>query len=91
MEAVIYVIAAIVAIVLDVCSFAFLLRAIMPIFIDVESSKFYLFVCLITEPFIVPVRFILAKLNLFQGTPFDWSFTISYLVITFIRFSLPIL
>ena len=90
METVFYVIAAIVAIVLDVCSFAMLVRALMPIFFDVENSKVYLFACLITEPFIIPVRFLLVKFNLLQGTPIDWSFTISYLLIAFIRFALPV-
>ncbi len=90
MEAVFYVIAAVIAITLDLASFAFLLRAIMPLFCDVESNRIYLFVCLVTEPFIIPVRFILVKFNLLQGSPIDWSFTISYLLIAFIRVFLPV-
>lgn len=91
MEAVFYVISAIVAITLDVCSFAFLLRAVMPLFCDVETNKIYLFVCLVTEPIIIPVRFILVKFNLLQGSPFDWSFTITYLILAFIRIMLPVI
>ena len=90
MEAVLYVIAAVVAITLDVTSFAFLLRALMPLFCDVETNKIYLFVCLVTEPFIIPVRTILVKFNWLQGTPFDWSFTITYLLIAFVRMMLPV-
>ena len=85
MEAVLYVIAAVIAITLDVVSLAFLLRALMPLFCDVETNKIYLFVCLLTEPFIIPVRAILVKFNWLQGSPFDWSFTISYLLIAFVR------
>ena len=85
MEAVLYVIAAVIAITLDLVSLAFLFRALMPLFCDVETNKIYLFVCLITEPFILPVRAILVKFNLLQGSPFDWSFTIRYLLIAFVR------
>jgi uncharacterized protein YggT (Ycf19 family) len=84
-EAVLYVIAAVIAITLDVASLAFLLRALMPLFCDVETNKIYLFVCLLTEPFIIPVRAILVKFNWLQGSPFDWSFTISYLLIALVR------
>lgn len=91
METAIYVLASIVAITLDVTSFAFLLRALLPLFLDAESSKVYLFVCLVTEPFIIPVRFILVKFNLLQNSPIDWSFTIAYLLIAFIRVMLPVL
>ena len=85
MEAVLYVIAAVIAITLDVASLAFLLRALMPLFCDVETNKIYLFVCIVTEPFIIPVRAILVKFNWLQGSPFDWSFTISYLLIALVR------
>lgn len=85
MEAILYVIAAVIAITLDVASLAFLLRALMPLFCDVETNKIYLFVCLLTEPFIIPVRAILVKFNWLQGSPFDWSFTIAYLLIAFVR------
>ena len=88
---VLIVLAKIIAITLDVASFAFLLRAIMPIFADVETSRVYLYVCVITEPFIIPVRAILQKFNLLQGTPFDWSFMISYLLLAFVRTFLPVI
>ncbi len=85
------VIARVVAITLGVTSFAFLIRALMPLFTEVGGNRFYLFVCLITEPFIIPVRFLLQKFNLLQGSPIDWSFTISYLLLVFIRTLLPVI
>ena len=91
MEAFVSVIAGIVAITLDVVSFCMLIRALLPIFFDAESSKVYLFVSLVTEPFIIPIRFILVKFNLLQGTPIDWSFTITYLLIAFVRMMLPLI
>ena len=87
----IQVLATVVAITLDVCSFAFLIRALMPIFTDVGDSKIYLFVCLITEPLIIPVRFLLVKFNLLQNSPIDWSFMLTYLLISVIRMFLPVI
>jgi len=90
-EALTYVLAAVIAVTLDLCSFAMLIRAVMPLFSDVENSRIYLFVCLVTEPLIIPVRFILTKLRLLDSSPIDWSFTITYILITLIRISLPAL
>ena len=90
MEIVFYVLATIVAITLDVVSFAYLLRALLPFFCDVTTNKIYLFVCLVTEPFIIPVRYLLVKFNWLQKSPIDWSFTISYLLIAAIRTLLAI-
>ena len=83
------VIAKIVAITLDFVAIAMFARAIMPLFLDAEKSKAYLFVALITEPFIVPVRFIMTKFNLLSSSPIDWSFTVTYLLIILIRSFLP--
>ncbi len=83
------ILAGIVSVILDAVSFCMILRMILSIFMQEESGKFGAFLALITEPFIIPVRFILAKLNILQDTPIDWSFTISYLVIIIIRFMLP--
>lgn len=91
MTQVLYVLAAVIAITLDVASLAFLVRAVMPIFCDVENSRVYLFASLVTEPFIIPVRFLLVKFNLLQDTPMDWSFIISYLILSFVRMLLPII
>lgn len=91
MIAFISVIANVIAITLDVCSFAFIVRAIMPLFADVESSRVYLFVCVVTEPFIIPVRLIMQKFNILQGSPFDWSFTITYLLFAMLRMLLPVI
>jgi uncharacterized protein YggT (Ycf19 family) len=48
-----------------------------------------MFLVCVTEPFIMPVRFIMAKFNILQNSPIDWSFTFAYLLIIFLRFILP--
>ena len=78
-----------VSLLLDAVSLAMLLRFILQFFIDPEESPLYTFLSVITEPFIAPVRFLLAKFNLLQDTPVDWSFTITYILIWLIQSFLP--
>ena len=75
---------------LDVVSFFMMLRAILPIFGVAEDSKFMLFLFAATEPFIIPVRFVIYKLNILQDSMIDWSFTITYFVLILVRMILPI-
>ena len=80
-----------ISVLLEAVSFAMLIRVFMPFFIDVEGNRLYAFLSIITEPFIVPVRFLLAKFNILQDSPIDWSFTFSYLLIALIQSLLPAL
>lgn len=56
-------------------------RAVMSLFAISEDNKLYALAYLISEPIIVPVRFLLYRLNLFQSTPLDMSFMITYLLL----------
>lgn len=60
---------------------AMFLRAILSWFIPDENNRLVQFLIVITEPFIIPVRVLLEKLNLFQNTPIDVSFFITYLLL----------
>ncbi len=91
METVFIITAKIIAVIIDVVSFAMIARMLLPLFGDAEDSKIGMFVALITEPFIIPIRFLLFKFNLLQDSPIDWSFTISYMVLIFVRMFLPII
>ena len=86
---VISTLAKIIAVALDVVSFAMLVRVILSLFPSMQETRFMVFLLCITEPFIAPVRFLLNKFNLFQGTPIDWSFTVTYLIIAILRTALP--
>lgn len=74
-------IAAFVSALLFVVQTAMFLRAILSWFIPDENNRIVQFLTVITEPFIIPVRVLLQKLNLFQNTPLDVSFFITYLII----------
>ena len=89
MEELLYFLASLVATVLDIVSFAMLARMLLSWFMPGEDNKIMIFLACITEPFILPVRFILSKVSAFQNSPIDWSFTVAYFVIILLRLMLP--
>ncbi len=89
MEETLFFIAKFVSVLLEVVSFAMIIRALMPIFIDVDGNRFYALTALITEPFVAPVRFLLEKFNIGQSSPIDWGFFATYLIIWLIQLFLP--
>ena len=86
-----YILASFVAAVLDMVSLAMIARMIFSLFDAMGESKISMFLACVTEPFVLPVRFLLVKFNILQNSPIDWSFTISYLVIVLLRMFLPVL
>ena len=89
MEQLFYLLAKTVSVLISVVSFAMLLRVVIPWFVDPMESRIYAVICLVTEPFIVPVRVILEKLDIGQNSPIDWSFMITYLLFSIIQLILP--
>lgn len=84
-----YIIAKTVSIVLEVVSFAMIIRMLLPIFIDPTESRIYAITCFVTEPFIAPVRAIMVRLNIGQDSPIDWAFSITYILIWLLSGLLP--
>lgn len=92
MIAVLYILAKTVALILSAISFAMLLRVVIPLFVqEPESNRFYVFVFVLTELFLTPVRFILDKLGIGKNSPFDMSFIIGYLLLIIIESALPVI
>jgi len=60
---------------------AMLVRAVLSWFI-MDGGKFVDFLYAVTEPFIYPVRRLLEKMNWLQGTPIDFSFMITFFIIS---------
>lgn len=85
----IYIIAKTVSVILGVVSLAMLVRAVLPWFIDPMDSRVYALACLITEPFIAPVRAVMVMLNIGQDSPIDWAFSITYILIWLLQNLLP--
>ena len=90
MEILIIIICRIIAVLLDALSIFMLARVFLPFFRVDENSRISDFLFSVTEPFILPVRFVLYKFNLFSDSMFDWGFSISYILIIFIRTILPV-
>ena len=74
-----------VDLILTAVLFAMLLRALLSIFFMGEESKFAMILYFFTEPFIMPVRMLLQKLNLFQGSPLDVSFFLTSILLAMIQ------
>ena len=78
-----------VQLLLTVISYSMLGRALMPLFIDVEESRFFLMLCIITEPFVMPVRAVMVHFNIGQDSPIDLAFTLTYIILTIVQLFLP--
>ena len=74
-----------VDLILTAVLFAMLIRALLSIFMMGEESKFAMILYYFTEPFIIPVRMLLQKLNLFQGTPLDMSFFLTSILLAMMQ------
>ena len=77
------VIKSFVLIFLSVIQLAMLLRAILSWFV-MGGGKFTNFLYAVTEPFIAPVRALFEKMNWLQNSPIDFSFMVTYLLISFL-------
>ncbi len=74
-----------VDLVLSVLMIAMFIRAILSFLMMGEDSKLGMLMYIITEPFIMPIRILLEKINLFQGTPLDVSFFLTTLIIAIVQ------
>ena len=79
-----YVISTTIHLMLNMVMLAMTLRAILSLFVNTAENKLYGIAYMISEPIIVPVRFLFYKLNLFQRIPLDISFLITYLLLRMI-------
>lgn len=74
-----------VDLILSAVLFAMLIRAILSLFMMGEESKFAMLLYMFTEPFILPVRRLLERFNLFQGFPLDVSFFLTTVLLAMLQ------
>lgn len=92
MTAALYVLAKTISLIISVIVLAMFLRVIIPLFVtEPESNRFYVFVFLITEIILAPVRVILDKMGIGKNSPFDFSFIIGYILLILIQSALPVI
>ena len=89
METVLIIFAKTVSVMLDAVYLAMLVRMILPFFVNPEDNRIYALAVLITEPVILPVRFLMVKLNIGQNSPIDWSFFVTAILLSVLGSILP--
>ena len=89
METVLIIFAKTVSVMLDAVYLAMLVRMILPFFVNPEENRIYALTVLITEPVILPVRFLMVKLNIGQNSPIDWSFFVTAILLSVLGSILP--
>ena len=88
---VLFIIAKTISLLLEAVSLAMLLRMILPFFLEPEESRHYTLMFCVSEPFIAPVRMIMIKLNIGQNSPIDWSFFVTYILLSVLQMLLPVI
>ena len=89
MEIMLLIIGRTLSIWLGVASYAMIARMLLPLFVNPEGSVVYKISYAISEPVVLPVRFVMAKMGWGQNSPLDIPFTVSYFLIIVIRMFLP--
>ena len=64
--------------ILEIC---FLIRAVLSWFPISEENPILLFVTMVTEPIVAPVRALIDRMGWFQNLPIDLSFIIAYFLL----------
>ncbi|MBQ8214106.1 MAG: YggT family protein [Clostridia bacterium] len=85
-DIIIYFFKEFVNVIITILHLAMFVRAIMSWFVDpMHEGKFAAFLFMITEPVIVPVRALCAKMHWFEGMPLDVPFLLTWLLLTLIQ------
>ena len=90
MQGILLIFSKCISLLLSAVSICMLVRMIMSFFPSLEGSRVGAFVAIVTEPFIIPVRAVLYRLNIGQDSPIDWAFSLTYILIYIVRLSLPV-
>ncbi len=89
--AVLYVICKVISVILGLASTCMFLRFILSFIYMDEGPGFYVFICVITEFFITPVRALLAAFHIGENLPVDLGFFFTYLLLSLTQLLLPVI
>ena len=90
MQALLFIFSKCISILLSAVSICMLVRMIISFFPSMQESRVNIFVSIVTEPFIIPVRALLYRLNIGQDSPIDWAFSLTYILIYIVQLFLPV-
>lgn len=91
MDYVIYVLANMIIILIDILQFAMLARAILSWIDPMQEWRISSFLRALTEPVIMPVRLLCEKMHWFEGMPIDIPFLITMILLSVIGTGLMML
>ena len=91
MEVILYILAKTVSIYLSLVSFTMLGRMLIQLFTGSDGGVLFAICYYVSEPFIVPFRFLLAKLNVGQSSPFDMGFLAASVGLIVLTMALPVI
>ena len=83
--------ARLISLFLTVSSYGMALRMMLPLFVNPEDSRLYMFTCLISEPIVAPVRTVLFMFGLDDSLPIDVALPTAYILLFIIQLFLPAL
>ncbi len=89
--AVLYVFCKAISVLLSLASTCMFLRFILSFIYMDEGPKFYIFICVITEFFITPVRALLSMFHIGENLPVDLGFFFTYLLLSVTQLLLPMI
>ena len=91
MQYVLYIVARVVQLFLGFAEFAMLLRAILSWFIHDENNKLMLFLVMVTEPLILPIRYVCSHIRALDNMMIDIPFFITFFMLSILNATLPVL
>lgn len=84
-DTVVFILQQTVNVALNVLMFAFMARMIVSLFDMEGDSRIGQFLFVITEPFVIPMRMLFAKMHWFEGTPMDFAYLFTSLALIILR------
>ena len=85
MDIALYLLETFTVIILSMVFFALGIRSVLSWLME-EETKFENFIVFITEPFIMPVRSLMARFNILQDSPIDFSLMITSVILMLFLF-----
>ena len=85
MQAVLYIVSGVVSLFLTILQLLMFARAILSWLPLDEGNPILTFLHAVTEPFILPVRALLERIEFFASSPIDLSFFITFLLLSFLQ------
>ena len=89
MRILLYILASVVQLSLSVMYVAMLLRVILELFADRENNRLLMFLVMVTELLVAPVRSFMMRFRFVQESPIDISYLVAWILLSVVSSVLP--